>query len=385
MYQESICLVSAQYLPHIGGVERYTSYLAKELKAQGHKVTIVTSEFPECPVKENVDGILILRLPSWRPMDGRYPVVKPGRVLRMIVDELGEQKLTHVLINTRFYPISLWAARMAFRHHVPCTVIEHGTAHLQMGKFTFVAEWAEHILTTFLKRYHPFFMGVSKTACDWSRHFGIENSIIAHNAIDVEEVEQIEVQDRHFLCDKYHIPNEGFLILYAGRLIPEKGLIQLAEAVESLAKDHIIHLILAGDGPLLHKLTADFGASVQCIGSVSHDEVLQLLHICDCFCLPSDSEGFPTVVLEAAACKAHVVATQYGGTGEIMPDERYGVCLKDNNTGTIKEGLLKTMQDASMRHEQAEKLYERVKTNYSWKQTADVILRHLGECSKQLG
>lgn len=49
MQKKSYCFFSAQYLPHMGGVENYTYHLAKELVRRGNKVTIVTSNV------ENVD------------------------------------------------------------------------------------------------------------------------------------------------------------------------------------------------------------------------------------------------------------------------------------------------------------------------------------------
>lgn len=46
MGRESIAIVSAQFLPHIGGVERYTDCVAKEIQRRGYDVTVVTSEYP---------------------------------------------------------------------------------------------------------------------------------------------------------------------------------------------------------------------------------------------------------------------------------------------------------------------------------------------------
>ena len=53
-------IFSAQYLPTVGGVERYTNSLAKKLIAKGHKVSVVTSSLPGQPdVETDSDGIKI--------------------------------------------------------------------------------------------------------------------------------------------------------------------------------------------------------------------------------------------------------------------------------------------------------------------------------------
>lgn len=376
MGRESIAIVSAQFLPHIGGVERYTDCVAKEIQRRGYDVTVVTSEYPECSNREMVDGVEVYRLPSYRLMDGRYPILKPSQEKRHLQEVLADKHLYHMLANTRFYPISLWAVRWAYKNHVPCTVVEHGTAHLQMGKLSFVAEWVEHVFTTILKRYHPTFMGVSRAACEWSKHFGLDNSEVAHNAIAVEEFQNKKFVEKGDMREKYQIPTDAYFLVYAGRLIPEKGLIQLAKAVEEVSKEHKIHLLLAGDGPLYEELSRNYGKTVQCIGSVSREEILQLLHACDSFCLPSDSEGLPTVVLEAAMCQAHVIATQYGGTGEIISDDDFGVCLKDNRVETVEKGIREALLDEEKRKQQAKNLHERVKEEYSWCKTVDALLCH---------
>ena len=66
-----ICIFSAQYLPHLGGVERYTENLARHLKKRGDTVVIVTSKMAGTSSMESVEDILVLRVDCWSFMDGR--------------------------------------------------------------------------------------------------------------------------------------------------------------------------------------------------------------------------------------------------------------------------------------------------------------------------
>lgn len=78
----TICYFSAQYLPTVGGVERYTWNLARCTVAAGHRAIVVTSALPNLPEHEiDGDGIEIYRLPVCPVMNGRFPVIKPGGAL----------------------------------------------------------------------------------------------------------------------------------------------------------------------------------------------------------------------------------------------------------------------------------------------------------------
>ena len=73
------CIFSAQYYPHVGGVERYTLYLSRKLIAAGNEVTIVTSNTGDLSGDEIQEGIQIYRLPCYDLLGGRYPVFKRNK------------------------------------------------------------------------------------------------------------------------------------------------------------------------------------------------------------------------------------------------------------------------------------------------------------------
>ena len=97
----SYCFFSAQYLPTMGGVERYTYELAKELIARGNRVTVVTSQTGSLAAREtSKEGIEIWRLPSLSLMNGRFPVTLPTPARRRLTAELKKQRFDLVVINT---------------------------------------------------------------------------------------------------------------------------------------------------------------------------------------------------------------------------------------------------------------------------------------------
>ena len=73
---KTYCIFAAQYFPHLGGVERYTYNLAKQLIQDGNKVIIVTSNVYHLKNHELVNGIPVYRIPCYNLLEGRYPVIK---------------------------------------------------------------------------------------------------------------------------------------------------------------------------------------------------------------------------------------------------------------------------------------------------------------------
>ena len=130
----TICYFSAQYLPTVGGVERYTWNLARRTVAAGHRAIVVTSALPNLPEHEiDGDGIEIYRLPVWPVMNGRFPVIKPGARFHALTAQIWAQKLDFCVVQTRMYTQSVWAARAAKRRgvNVTCETAPHYLAFTQ--------------------------------------------------------------------------------------------------------------------------------------------------------------------------------------------------------------------------------------------------------------
>lgn len=113
------------------------------------------------------------------------------------------------------------------------------------------------------------------------------------------------------------------IVLFAGNLKPVKRVDLLLGAVARLERGGA-ELHVVGDGPernRLEKLAADLriSARVHFHGTVAHPSLGLWFNACNVFCLPSQNEGTPNVVLEALACGTPVVASDTGGIPEIVP------------------------------------------------------------------
>jgi glycosyltransferase involved in cell wall biosynthesis len=119
-------------------------------------------------------------------------------------------------------------------------------------------------------------------------------------------------------------------ILSIGNLTRNKGFHVLVDAVEPLRVKHPnIMLVVIGDGECRSELIEQIRSlgledNVQLIGARPHSELPDWYSAADLFCLASEYEGCPNVVLEALACGCPVVATRAGGIGDMVVSRALG-------------------------------------------------------------
>ncbi len=374
-----ICMFAANYLPNIGGIERYTLYVGRQLTAMGHHVTIVTNNCFGLADKEEADGMMIYRLPCYNFLRGRYPCPQKNKTYRRLYREIEQLPFDFVVIHARFYFHSLNAAKMAYRRRIPCITIEHGTGHLSVNQPLLDKAGAlfEHFLTAQLKRYCHHYYGVSQAACDWSAHFGIRSEGVLYNAVDIEEIETLAANRSRSFKEEFGVPDGLPVVAFVGRLIPEKGIVQLIDAIEQLKQP--VRLLVAGDGALAEQLNKRERQKTILLGPLPFNEVIALLSESDIFCLPSDSEGMPTSVLEAVAAGCFVITTAHGGAKELIVDENHGIIMEDNRLETVKNALTRALSDPAYCQRAAEVCKEALCRHFTFTATAGRIVEVMEE------
>lgn len=378
----TICFFSAQYLPTVGGVERYTFNLARRVVNAGHNAIVVTSALPGLPDTETDEhGIRIIRLPVWPLMNGRFPVLKPGKAFRALAAQLWATPIDFCLINTRFYISSLYAARQCKKRGIPAIVVDHSTGHLPMGSPLLNAAGAfyEHLAAAWLKACGPRFFGVSRAVCHWLEHFGIHPAGQLYNAVEPSEVRALaHAPDAVDWRTRLGLPAEEKLVVFLGRVIPEKGVAELVDAFSSAGLSGC-SLVVAGDGPLLPRLRESCPPGVHLAGTVPYAQAMQLLAQAQLYCLPTYyAEGFPTTFLEAAACGCPILTTRTGGSDELLPDESYGIQLDGVDSTSLAAALKSCLTDDAWRCEAARKTAARLEEHFTWDAVTRELLRLVG-------
>lgn len=372
------CIFAAQFLPHLGGVERYTYNLAQKLIEKGNEVTVVTSDVSSKTNYEVIDKIKVFRLPSINLLDGRYPVLKFWTsTYRRLYKKIEKKQYDMVIVNTRFYLHSICGVRYAKRHKQRAIVIDHGTSHLSVHNRILDAvggAW-EHFITRIDYHYCKEYYGVSEASCEWLKHFGINANGVLYNAIDLDAIELIKKNKKTDFRQIYNIPSSARVIAFTGRLLEEKGIIPLIESVEQLcAQRDDVYLFLAGDGDLNEYVKEHEAEHIIPLGRLAFEDIISMLSDSDIFCLPSFSEGFSTSVLEAVACGCYVITTERGGSKEMITSRDYGMIIKNNEKKRVYDALTEIIDKDDERTMACIKCYDKLKSNYTWDIVSDKVI-----------
>ncbi len=368
---KTIAIFSGYYLPHLGGVERYTYNLAKKLNNLGYKIIIITSRYDEKLKEiEKTEYAKIYRLPTYKIFKERYPINRRNKNFKIMFEQIKKEEIDYSIIQTRFWTTSYFASKFIAKNKIPACLIEHGSTHFTVNnkildKF---GEIYEHILTSCLKKNIKDFYGVSKKCTEWLKHFKIKAKGVFYNSIDISEGEKYK---------KYiNKSKDKIIITYIGRMIEEKGVLKLITAFKQLERKYNnIELNLAGSGPILQRITEENRneKSIRILGKISHEEVLKLLGQTTIFINPSAfPEGLPTSILEAGMMKCAVIATPMGGTTEIISNDEIGyICGFETND--ILEKLEKLIQNEDEIFKLSNNIYEIIQKDFSWDNTAKKI------------
>jgi glycosyltransferase involved in cell wall biosynthesis len=150
-------------------------------------------------------------------------------------------------------------------------------------------------------------------------------------------------------------------VLYAGRMVEEKGIRELAEAARGL------NLVVAGDGPLRHLIPS-------ALGLVPHDELEKLYRRAAVVVVPSYQEGLSVVCVEAMAFARPVVGTNIPGVAELVRDGETGRLVPPRDAAALRTALLELLEDEPLRRRMGAAARERVSAMCSWEKVVPATI-----------
>ena len=202
------------------------------------------------------------------------------------------------------------------------------------------------------------------------------SSVTIHNGVDVD---QLRADWQQSIARPDLLPARPF-ILNVGTFEHNKGQDVLVRAFEVVARAfrHLELVIVGRSGPMnepLKALVRELGLEdrVRLVPDLPHGQVLRLVEKAMLFVLPSRSEAFGIVLLEAGAFGVPVVASNVGGVREFITHDRNGRLVDPDDAAALAKeiaGLLEREPDrrriaANLRHDVTEKLtWERAYQQY---------------------
>jgi glycosyltransferase involved in cell wall biosynthesis len=178
-------------------------------------------------------------------------------------------------------------------------------------------------------------------------------------------------------------------VMYVGRLVKNKGIMELLKVYEQITRETEAHLLIVGSGPLEGRVS-EMKSSIErenAKASISHvtrsvpPELIHLMNNADIVVVPSHFEMFGLVALEAMALKKAVLATCFGGTTEIVTSKVDGVLVNPLNSRQFKSRLEELISDRSERTRLGNAAYQTVKNKYDVAVVAPKFARFLDSSS----
>ena len=204
---------------------------------------------------------------------------------------------------------------------------------------------------------------------------------VVYNGVD----QRFKPADKLEMRRQLVLPQECFLVLFVGLLVPIKGLDVLLRALGQVG-DQRLHCAIVGDGPLKGELETEvrqlkLDKQVRFCGRRPTAEIPAWINAADVLVLPSRSEGRPNVVLEAQACGVPVIATRVGGTPELVRDGVNGLLIDSEDVEALAQRLVLLMKDQNYRQQLGKRARENiVGGNFSW----DYSARSMQEIYREL-
>ena len=316
-----IGIVTATFTPSRNGVATSTALFARGLRALGHTVRVFAPRHPNAVPEPDV-----IRLPALHvsaPPD--YPILLPVGPIATQQLPLHDLDVVHTMHPFIAGHIALgWARRAG----VPLVF----TAHTQYHAYVHYAPTPAGPTTWAVKRHVRAFakeadlvLAPGNAIVEVLRDYGFDGPIeLLANPVDLAGF--LHAPDPG-LRERHGVPADAPLLVYVGRMGPEKGLPMLLEAFER-AREALpnLHLLMVGDGPLRAALSGRSHAQVRWVGPVPHDRVADFLLSADLFVTASTSEVQPMTFLEALAAGTPVVAVTSAAARDLLAGDLDGVC-----------------------------------------------------------
>lgn len=174
-------------------------------------------------------------------------------------------------------------------------------------------------------------------------------------------------------------------VLFVGRLVPKKGAEDLIRAVAALPSGRTVRLAIAGAGPLeeeLRALAADLAVAADFLGQVAPPRIRELMRSSRVVAVPSktahsgDTEGLPTVAVEAGAAGLPVVGTRHAGIPEIVLDGRTGLLVDEGDVAGLAASMDRLLGDEAIRARLGAAARERVLEHFDLARQTAVLEEH---------
>ncbi len=405
-----LLFLTPAFPPFPGGGERYVRSLAATLGGQGHVVTAVTSSarlekdfwqgtYPHEPVYETVDGVEVIRCPV-RPFPGGRNALMAWRKAMVLLSALPGNQTAGLQRMARLIPPVIGLPAVLARLTSDFDLV-HG----------FNVSWEHPLLAGWhvaRQRSLPFVVtpfahlgtGDDRVARNSTMDHQLGLLRSADRVLVLTAVEQAELAARGVKPKRLGVIGSGLdplpplpgtvvshmyglpdpYVLFVGRASFDKGAVHAAQAVLALrARGTAVTLALVGQSsPEFDRFYARLNEverkGVRPLGIISDAHKHGLLAEAAALLLPSRTDSFGIVLLEAWAHGRPVVAARAGGIPGVVDDGHNGILVEFGDVTALAEAVQLLLTEAALRQDMGQRGLEKVTAVYTWEQVAARVL-----------
>lgn len=328
-----------QFPPHVGGVGVHIHTLSKKLVEEGHEVYVIT--YPHKEIKD-IDGIHVIGTKGLNIPGVRGLMFKKNA--KKALKNLLEKEDIDIIHGHYLFPAGAAAVEVGKEYGIKTYVTAHGSDMFELYK-------SQPLMRPTIKNVLKDADGVFAVSNALKHEIvatgvvGIaDKTKISWNSVDVDKFSS---KENDSFKKEFKLEDKP-IVLFVGNLIKRKNVDSLLEAKKIANSDY--YLVVVGDGPLYKKLTKKVEDENirDVIFTGSRGDVENIIPSCDLLILPSYSESFGLVLIEALACGKPVIGSDVGGISEIINDD-VGLLINPKKVSTIAKAIDKLVNDEDLR------------------------------------
>lgn len=356
-----ILMLNYEYPPLGGGASPVTKSLSEELVKLGHAVDVVTMGFKGLKQEEEINGVKIYRVPSIRKKQG---VCQTHEMLSYCYSAYrflpGLLKKNKYDINHTHFIIPTGLVSYLLRSKIPYIITSHGSDVPNYNPDRF---GIQHELL------RPLWNAIFRNADYITSPTEYLKDLILENVDKEKYSDKVKIIPNGISPENFNPKKKEKKILVVTRLFERKGVQYVIDAMKGITD---YELVICGDGPYKEKLEQQIKSinanNIHLLGFVSNEQLKNEYETSSIFVLPSSSENFPVVLLEAMASGCAIITSNVTGCPEVVGDTALLVDPKES--GEINKALVRLISDDELRLKLGHEARERVLKNFTWKQVA---------------
>ena len=321
------------------------------LREAGFDVTVVSSPGAEAEQVGREDGVAFVPVRMEREIAPWRDLASLWRLLGLV------RRLRPAIVHTGTPKAGLLGGLAAWLGGVPCRIytlygVRCETSRGWRRRLLMSAEWCACRLAYRVVCVSP---SLRRKVVGLGIADGSRTVLLARGSANGIDMARFSPSPGRALAAKWRreqlgIPQDAPVAGFVGRLTPDKGVPELVLAFETLKDAYPdLRLLLIGprepSNPLPEVCARAIAAEPRILGLGFIADPAPYYHVMDCVALPSHREGFPTVLLEAAAAAKPVVATDATGVADAVVHEVTGVITPVGDLSALSRALARVLDD----------------------------------------